>query len=135
MKISSELRATVARRAGSRCEYCRIHEDDAIYAHEVDHVVSRQHGGETVAANLAYACMICNRLKGTNLSSVTTSGDLVRLFDPRLHKWEEHFRLEGAVIQPLSPIAEVTTRLLRLNTAERVVRRGILQQLGRYPRD
>ena len=135
MKSSSELRALVSRRAVGRCEYCRIHEDDSIYAHEVDHVVSRQHGGETVAENLAYACLICNRLKGTNLSSVTASGELVRLFNPRLHTWKEHFRLEGAVIQPLSPIAEVTTRLLRLNTAERVARRGILQQFGHYPRD
>ncbi|MGA2136486.1 MAG: HNH endonuclease signature motif containing protein [Bryobacteraceae bacterium] len=44
-----------------RCEYCLIHEDDAAFSHEVDHVIGRQHGGRTVADNLAYSCMVCNR--------------------------------------------------------------------------
>ena len=57
------------RRAGLRCEYCLIHEDDAVFTHEVDHIVSRQHGGEAIGENLAYACMVCNRFKGANLSS------------------------------------------------------------------
>ncbi len=122
------------RRAGLRCEYCLIHEDDAVFTHEVDHIVSRQHGGQTIGENLAYACMVCNRFKGANLSSLSSSGALVRLFNPRLEEWKEHFRIEGAVIQPLGPTGEVTIRLLRFNTAERVVRRSILQQLGRYPR-
>jgi hypothetical protein len=124
----------VAQRAGMRCEYCLTHIDDASFAHEVDHILSRQHGGETVAENLAFAFMICNRLKGSNLTSVTSSGELVRLFNPRLDHWKEHFKFEGAVIQPLSLIGEVTTRLLRLNDAERVVERVRFQGLGTYPR-
>ncbi len=67
------------RRADSRCEYCLLHQDDAAFTHEVDHIVSKQHGGETVADNLAYACMVCNRYKGANISSIASSGDLVRL--------------------------------------------------------
>jgi 5-methylcytosine-specific restriction endonuclease McrA len=134
LKVSAELRAAVMRRADMRCEYCLIHQDDAVFAHEVDHIISRQHGGETIDGNLAYSCMVCNRYKGANLSSISVSGDLVRLFNPRLSNWEDHFRLDEAVIQPLDPIGEVTARLLRLNAAERVVRRRILQQLRRYPR-
>ncbi len=34
--------------------------------------------------------------------------------------WSEHFRLDGAVIQPLTAEAEATARLLRFNAAERV---------------
>jgi 5-methylcytosine-specific restriction endonuclease McrA len=134
LKVSAEFRAAVMRRADMRCEYCLIHQDDAVFAHEVDHIISRQHGGETIDGNLAYSCMVCNRYKGANLSSISVSGDLVRLFNPRLSNWEDHFRLDEAVIQPLDPIGEVTARLLRLNAAERVVRRRILQQLRRYPR-
>jgi 5-methylcytosine-specific restriction endonuclease McrA len=134
LKVSAELRAAVMRRADMRCEYCLIHQDDAVFAHEVDHIISRQHGGETIDGNLAYSCMVCNRYKGVNLSSISVSGDLVRLFNPRLSNWEDHFRLDEAVIQPLDPMGEVTARLLRLNAAERVVRRRILQQLRRYPR-
>ena len=134
MKIPAELRAEVIQRAMFRCEYCLVHESDAAFSHELDHIISRQHGGETIADNLAYACMICNRYKGSNIASVSPSGDLVPMFNPRQHQWNDHFRLNGAVIEPLDFIGEVTTRVLRLNTAERVVRRSILQQLRRYPK-
>lgn len=96
--------------------------------------MSRQHGGETSAADLAYACMICNRYKGSNIASLGPSGELVALFNPRQSQWRDHFLLNGAVIEPLGVIGEVTARVLRLNAAERVVRRSLLQQLRRYPR-
>ena len=134
MKIPAELRTFVVQRADFRCEYCLIHQDDAGFSHEVDHVISRQHGGETSESNLAFACMVCNRYKGANIASVATVGDLVRLFNPRESTWAKHFRLNGAVIEPLDAIGEVTAKLLRFNTAERVVRRSVLQQLRRYPR-
>jgi hypothetical protein len=53
---------------------------------------------------------------------------------PGLADWSTNFRLNGAVIEPLTPEAEATTRVLRFNAAERVVERHLLQQLGRYPR-
>ena len=134
MRVGAELRFRVAERARLRCEYCLIHEDDAAFSHEVDHILSRQHGGETAADNLAYACMVCNRFKGTNISSVDASGAVIRLFNPRLQRWEEHFRLDGVIIQPLTNVGEATARLLRLNAAERVIERNALQHLGRYPR-
>ena len=43
--VSEELRTEVARRSGQRCEYCLIHEGDAGFPHQVDHIVSRKHGG------------------------------------------------------------------------------------------
>ena len=78
--------------------------------------------------------MICNRFKGANISSVDASGAIIRLFNPRSERWEDHFRLIGAVIQLLTAIGEATARLLRLNAAERVVERSVLQRLSRYPR-
>jgi hypothetical protein len=42
--------------------------------------------------------------------------------------------LDGPVIQPLTPQAESTATLLRLNNADTVIERGLLQRLGRYPR-
>jgi len=53
----THLRAEVARRAGERCEYCLIHELEAGFPHQVDHIVSRKHGGESTSDNLAYACV------------------------------------------------------------------------------
>ena len=134
MKLSSELRAEVARRADFRCEYCLLHEADGVFPHEVDHILSRQHGGAETPDNLAYACMVCNRYKGSNIASLSVLGELIPLFNPRKDRWENHFRLNGAVIESLDPTGEVTARLLQLNVADRVMRRRLLQQLRKYPR-
>jgi HNH endonuclease len=107
---------------------------DASLSHEVDHVISRQHGGATVLASVACACWLCNRYKGINLTSVDPVGSVVRLYDPRTDLWRVHFGLAAAVIQPLTPVGAPTARLLRFDSAERVVGRALLQRLGRYPR-
>jgi hypothetical protein len=62
------------------------------------------------------------------------SAVVVRLFDPRADRWTEHFRLDGAVIQPLTRAGAATARLLRFNAAERLIERNVLQGLARYPR-
>jgi hypothetical protein len=69
--------------------------------------------------------MVCNRYKGANIASVAASGILVPLFNPR-ERWAEHLRLNGAAIELLDVIGEVTAKVLRLNAAERVVRRSVL---------
>jgi hypothetical protein len=131
--LGEELRAEVARRAGERCEYCLIHEDDAGFPHQVDHIVSRKHGGSSTLDNLAYACVVCNRHKGSDVASIDPrTGAIVRLFNPRSDRWADHFRFEGAVIQPVSSVGSATARLLRLNAPERISERALLQSLGRY---
>ncbi|MGE0756760.1 MAG: HNH endonuclease [Pirellulaceae bacterium] len=50
---SAELRRQVVERACNRCEYCLIHQDDGVAAHQIDHVMAEKHGGETTLANLA----------------------------------------------------------------------------------
>jgi hypothetical protein len=132
--ISGELRTEVSRRAGERCEYCLIHEDDAGFPHQVDHIVSRKHGGSSIPDNLAYACVICNRHKGSDVASIEPlSGDVIRLFDPRHDRWADHFWLDGARIEPISSIGSVTARLLQLNAPERISERRLLQSVGHYP--
>lgn len=132
--IGDELRAEVARRAGYRCEYCLIHEDDAGFPLQVDHVLSRKHGGQSSFDNLAYACILCNRYKGADIASVEPrSGEVVRLFHPRQDRWADHFELEDAFIRARTAQGGATLRLLRLNSPERIAERGILQALGRYP--
>ena len=102
---------------------------------EVDHVISRKHGGLTDLANLAFSCARCNRAKGTDVGSISPSnGAFVRLFNPRLEPWPEHFVLDGARILPLTEVGEVTIRVLRLNDEERIVERAVLQLIGEYPR-
>lgn len=131
-EIDEVSRRLVIERAGRRCEYCLIDEDSAGFSHQIDHIVSRKHGGSSGIGNLAYACVLCNRYKGTDIASVDSSGRPVRFFDPRRDIWDEHFKLNGPVIQPLTPVGEVTARMLRLKAAERVIERQLLQSLGQY---
>jgi len=132
--VSDKLRGEVARCACYRCEYCLLHEEDAGFPHQVDHILSRKHGGVSSAANLAYACMLCNRYKGADVASVDLRTEtLVRLFHLRRDRWDDHFRLAGEFIEPISEIGHVTVRLLRLNAAERAAERRLLQRLGSYP--
>ena len=132
--ISHELRREVLARAEGLCEYCLIGVDDTFFGCEVDHVVSRKHGGATDADNLALACLFCNRQKGTDLGSILPGSDeLVRLFHPRRDRWSAHFRLEEAAIRPLTSVGEVTANLLRFNNGDRLLERRLLIAIGRYP--
>jgi 5-methylcytosine-specific restriction endonuclease McrA len=125
--ISEHVRARVARRAEHRCEYCLIHEDDAGFSHQVDHIVSRKHGGTSAFDNLAYACILCNRYKGSDVAAINPkTAEAVRLFHPRHDRWVDHFRFAADFVEPLSDVGSATVRLLRLNAAERLAERRLL---------
>ncbi len=135
MTWPESLRKLVESRALRRCEYCLLQEADAGFPHQIDHVISRKHGGTTHADNLALACYLCNRYKGSDIASLDPrTNELVRLFHPRQDLWAEHFGIAGSVIEPLTQIGIATCRLLRLNSPARVVERQALQALDRYPR-
>jgi len=128
------LRRLVIERADGRCEYCLIHQDVSPYTHEVDHLIARKHGGQTVAENLALACLPCNRRKGSDLTAFDPdSGDIVPLFNPRTQLWTAHFALEGARIVGLTPAGRATVALLALNAPVRLTERQALIALGLYP--
>jgi hypothetical protein len=130
--ISQQLRREIRARAGGRCEYCLILEALLLTGCEVDHIVSRKHGGITELSNLALSCARCNRSKGTDVGSIHPgSGELIRLFNPRLDQWDEHFVINGARIIGLTAIGQVTVTLLRFNEDERLLERLLLQQAGR----
>ena len=132
--ISEALRHEVAARAHYRCEYCLIHEDDTGFRLHVDHIISRKHSGVSEAENLAYACVICNRSKGSDVASIDgPSGECVRLFHPRLDGWADHFQLDANVIRATSGVGAATAELLRFNAPERLAERSLLQALGSYP--
>src|SRR2546423_8483314 len=69
--ISPETRLIVARRANHVCEYCLIAEQDAYFRFQVEHIISRKHGGSSEIDNLALACAFCNRHKGTDIASTS----------------------------------------------------------------
>ena len=132
--ISTTLRELVFERAGGRCEYCLLAQSVAVHKHEPDHIIPRQHDGQTTADNLALACARCNRYKGYNVGSYDPeSGALVPFYNPRRQAWTDHFRLEEAAIIPLSPEGRVTVKMLRLNDANRIEERARLLAVNLYP--
>ena len=132
--VSEELRRLVESRARGLCEYCLVHQSDTFFGCQVDHIISEKHGGATQADNLAYACTICNRAKGTDIGSIAPStGELTRLFNPRSDRWLDPFQLNGVLIEPRTPVGEATARVLGFNETERVLEREALRHVGRYP--
>ncbi len=135
MQAEVHTRRLVRERAVRRCEYCRFHEEDLpLWPFHLDHVVAAQHAGTDDPANLAWACQRCNLCKGTNLSAIDPdSAQVVRLFDPRSDRWEEHFGMEKDRIAGLTPVGRATTWLLQMNSAARMELRTELLALGRWP--
>ncbi len=126
--IPERLRIQVRERAQGRCEYCLLPDDMVLLSHEADHIIAEQHGGLTEIENLAWSCFACNHYKGPNISSIDPeTGKIVPLFHPRTQRWNRHFRLMGAIIQPLTGPGRATVRLLVFNAPIRVdERRAII---------
>jgi hypothetical protein len=132
--VPADLRRIILDRSAGCCEYCRVHGDDSGVNYHVEHVIAVSHSGQTVESNLAYSCARCNLYKGTNIAAADPdTGNPTFLFHPRRDNWDDHFRLEGAVIQPLTAEGRATVFVLRLNDPQRVMQRDILRQLERYP--
>jgi hypothetical protein len=129
--VPTDLRQLVIERAKQRCEYCLYPQQATLFAFEMEHVISEKHGGPTAEENLAYACLFCNRAKGSDLGSLDPeTGHLTPFFNPRVHIWQEHFRLDGGYIAPLSAQGRVTVIILQLNHPNRVKERERLLQTG-----
>lgn len=75
------MRQEVFKRADYKCEYCLYPEEFALHAYEIDHILSRKHGGENFLENLALACLERNRRKGTDIASYDDlTGEFDRIF-------------------------------------------------------
>jgi hypothetical protein len=129
--IPIELRRLVRERARGCCEYCLFPEAYSLAVHELDHVVGEKHGGASIADNLALACILCNKYKGSDLTSVDPETNAIEpLYNPRGQRWLEHFDLNEGRIQPRSASGRVTVRLLQLNRADRIAERLLLVAAG-----
>ena len=119
--MDARLRQWVRERAGGHCEYCGLPEEREPLPFHVEHIVARQHGGKDAEANLALTCHHCNLHKGSNLSGLDPqTGELTRLFHPRLDDWNEHLTRRGGEIIGSSPVGRTTVALLRMNEAGRL---------------
>jgi hypothetical protein len=95
------------------------------------HVVA---GGETLAENLALACVSCSLRKGArqNLEDSET-GKVVSIFNPRQQVWKEHFAWNGVQVVGLTATGRATVQALDLNRATMLAIRAEEELLGRHP--
>jgi hypothetical protein len=133
--MDAALIRLIWRRAKDACEYCRM--PQLFYPtlpFQVDHVVARQHGGETHRANLALACLHCNSHKGPNIAGLDPkTRELTRLFNPRRQKWERHFRWSGPQLIGRTKTGRATVAVLALNDPDLIAVRQALIDEGRFP--
>ena len=124
----------VRRRAGFCCEYCQLPQAFSSTRFQFDHIVAEQHGGKTIASNLAYCCLADNNHKGPNLAGIDPkTGKKVWLFNPRRHKWSRHFRWDGPVLVGRTPVGRATIAALGINLPPRIAQRAALIAEGVFP--
>jgi hypothetical protein len=111
-----------------RCAYCMIHEQQVggEEAFSIDHFQPRSQGGRVNDyANLYWACIGCNRIKGDAWPTSPERRRGWRFADPckepdyGVHLLEN----EHAEIVPQTPCGEYHLRMLRLNRPSRLARR------------
>lgn len=124
--MNEATKARVRERAGHRCEYCHLHQEDSpLAALHVEHIIPKVHEGGDDFENLALACMDCNLHKGTNLSGFDPQSDQVtRLFNPRRQQWDEHFEFRGIYLTGRTAVGRTTVRVLNMNSEEQLALRS-----------
>jgi hypothetical protein len=127
---------SVARRASHRCEYCHAPEAVFDFPFEVEHVFPVSRGGADDESNLCLACRACNLRKSARVTfrDEVTQED-VPLFDPRRHRWDEHFTvdLDSGDIVGATPTGRATVACLDLNHPLQLSARHVWVRLRMFP--
>ncbi len=104
--------------------------------HESDHIRVQKHHGRTSLDNLGWSCALCNSHQGSDVSAyVPHTDELVRLFNPRMDVWSEHFEWDGPRLVGMTLMAQATLELLQINKDSRVSLRRMLIEVGLFPPD
>lgn len=132
--ISDELRQVVINRAQNRCEYCGLSQNGQAATFHIDHILPVSSGGETVAENLALACVGCSLHKSARtIIADPLTDELVPVFHPRQEDWRTHFIWDGVKVIGLTPTGRATIVALRMNRPIILSIREEERLLGRHP--
>jgi len=129
-----DIRDDVVRRAGCRCEYCRMHQSLQGATFHIEHIVPRSRGGATVSHNMALACPSCNLHKSDQVHVPDPdSAEFVQLFHPRHNVWSEHFAWSGYRLIGMTATGRATVSALHLNSDRRLRIREVEERFGLFP--
>lgn len=127
---------SVASRARHRCEYCHAPEAVFNFPFEVEHIVPLARDGTDTADNLALSCRSCNVRKWAHVEHKDpTTGMTVRLYDPRIDPWGDHFTfdVESGVMTGLTAVGRATIARLHMNNPAQTAARQLWIRLGLFP--
>lgn len=128
------VRELIRERAGNRCEYCKVHADLQLATFHSDHIHPESRGGPDSADNRAFACPSCNLTKSNRLTLPDPeTAELVPMFNPRAHRWSDHFQFSGLTLIGKTPIGRALVAAFDLNSSQYLLIRSIEQQLGLFP--
>jgi hypothetical protein len=131
--MDANVRRLVRERAGGRCEYCRLPQVAFQFStFHIEHIRAIQDGGSDLSSNLALACPHCNAKKGPNIATLSDTGELVQLFNPREQFWENHFAVVGFEIVGTTETGKATVELLGFNDGDRLELRAQLISEGLF---
>ena len=132
--IASSLRRFVVERANSRCEYCGLSQAGQVATFHINHIIPMATGGETIAENLALACVSCSLRKSAREMIVDPdTNQLVPIYHPRQQAWAEHFGWDGLHISGQTATGRATVAVLKLNRPLMLAIREEEKLLGRHP--
>jgi hypothetical protein len=127
--MDAALQRLVWSRAVASCEYCRIPQSYDLLPFCIDHIIAQKHRGQTVADNLALACFNCNTFKGPNIAGIDPlTGELTRLFHPRIDSWLDHFEWHGTELIGRTTIGRATCDVLAINPDRVGLRQSLLDE-------
>ena len=129
-----DLIKKVEARARQRCEYCQMHQALQGATFHLEHIVPASAGGLEEPANLAWACPHCNLKKSNRLTATDPDAKTaVRLFNPRIDRWEDHFAWLGHVVVGRTPIGRALVAAFDLNHPRRQRIREAEQHFDLFP--
>ena len=127
--MDAATKRQVRHRAGERCEYCGLHQENSpLAALQIEHINPRKHGGTDDLDNLALACIDCNLAKSSNIAGRDPETlILTPLFDPRHDEWDEHFELSGIHIVGQTAVGRTTAYVLNMNSDYQLELRAVIR--------
>lgn len=128
------LRKLVIRRAKNHCEYCHLSQKGQEATFHIDHIKPVVSGGETVAENLALACVSCSLRKSAKEKAVDPqTNSETAIFHPRNDNWNEHFEWNNVELIGKTAKGRATVELLKINRRVILAIREEEILLGRHP--
>lgn len=134
--IAEGLYRLVAEDARGECGYCRAPQSALPYRLEVEHLLPVSLGGDDARENLWLSCHKCNKIRSNRVAGIDPlTQSVVPLFNPRQHRWTDHFAWEGDGLYMVGRTAtgRATVAMLRLNDAYHQSARSVWILAGIFP--